>query len=468
MSMNPEHYVRYIFDAVAFVVEVIGVIPDVAQTKVLRDVSNPDGNIRTAVKSCHGAGKTALLAWIVIWFICTRPFPKIPCTAPSEHQLDDLLWPEIYKWLSESKANLIQFFKWEKKSLFLKEQPERWWARPRVAKVTKGGMGMDEAVGLQGFHEDHLLFVGDEASGIPEAVYGTMQGAVSTCGEMKIVVAGNPNLTTGFFYDAFNKDKHLWNRHTISYLTSKRVKREWAIEMIETYGIQHPWVQVRVLGEFPTKADKGLFDFGQLTQCESLSLDRMGIRTLGVDVARYGDSFTVMTLMSGQVVDAVHKMQSMDIAEIAIEAERIAKVEKCDAVVVDADGVGAGVFDLLTRALRDTEIKVIGWRGGNDPSDPNLFLNARSELNWMLADKVKNLEIQLMEDEKLKRQASAYTYDFNGKGKIVVPLKKVIAKAIGESPDELDSLGYAAVPYLYGSLDRIPQEQSMTADSLIL
>jgi phage terminase large subunit len=468
MLPNPHQWAPYVFDLVAFVENIIGATPDRGQIGPMKSIQDPLGKFRTAIKSCHGAGKTTLLAWILLWFMCTRYFAKVAVTAPTEHQLDDKLWPEVYKWASQSKAGLLSYFEWEKKRFFLKSQHQRWFAVPRVAKVEKGHGGIEEAMGMQGFHEKHFMFLGDEASGIPDAIYGTMQGAVSTCGEMKLVVGGNPNITSGFFYDAFNKQKDLWNTHTISYLDTDLVDNDWALEMIETYGVDHPWVQVKVFGNFPTKMAMGLYDFGAMVQAAELVLARLGKKSLGVDVARSGDAKSVITMMSGPVVDFVNKYRNMKAEELAVEIEYIANSEKCDYVVIDADGMGAAVFDIVEKLLADTDIEVIGWRGGLDAVESHRFANCRAELNWKLAEHIVKGKIQLTDDEDTRRQAAAYTYDFSGKGKILVPEKKKIAKAIGESPDELDSLGYAAVPYIYGDVAEIPREQNVQSKSLIM
>src|SRR5271165_1232266 len=45
--------------------------------------------IRVAVASGHGIGKSALIAWIIKWFIATRPNPQIVVTASSQAQLSN-------------------------------------------------------------------------------------------------------------------------------------------------------------------------------------------------------------------------------------------------------------------------------------------------------------------------------------------------------------------------------------------
>ena len=76
--LSAEAILYYADHPVEFVEDIIRVTPDPEQAKILRSVA---ANPMTTVRSGHGVGKSAVEAWVVIWFICTHPFPKIPCTA---------------------------------------------------------------------------------------------------------------------------------------------------------------------------------------------------------------------------------------------------------------------------------------------------------------------------------------------------------------------------------------------------
>lgn len=144
---------KYIQDPVLFVRNVLKVKPDKWQEECLQAIAN---NGRVAVRSGHGVGKTALESWVILWFLFTRPFPKIPCTAPTQQQLLDILWPEISKWLKRSEL-MDSLFDWQKTKIQNRIFPERWFATARTASKPEN---------MAGFHEEHLLFVIDEASGL--------------------------------------------------------------------------------------------------------------------------------------------------------------------------------------------------------------------------------------------------------------------------------------------------------------
>ena len=91
----------YAHDPVDFVQDIIRAKPDDNQKAILRSL---EAEPMTSVRSGHGIGKSAVESWAVIWYLCTRPYPKIPCTAPTQHQLFDILWAEASKWIRNNPA----------------------------------------------------------------------------------------------------------------------------------------------------------------------------------------------------------------------------------------------------------------------------------------------------------------------------------------------------------------------------
>lgn len=98
--LSNEAILYYANHPVEFIQDILKAAPDPEQKKILQSLV---ANQMTSVRSGHGIGKSAVEAWSVIWFICTHPYPKIPCTAPTQHQLFDILWAEISKWKRNNK-----------------------------------------------------------------------------------------------------------------------------------------------------------------------------------------------------------------------------------------------------------------------------------------------------------------------------------------------------------------------------
>ena len=166
----------------AFLEDMLDMDCDDWQGLVASDVANYP---KVAVKSGQGVGKTALEAGLIIWFLVCRPYSKVIATAPTMQQLYDVLWAEISKWLNSSKVKAL--LTWTKTKVYMNGDSERWFATAKTATKPEN---------MQGFHEEHMMIVVDEASGIAdsimEAILGTLTGE-----DNKLLLMGNPNRIEG-------------------------------------------------------------------------------------------------------------------------------------------------------------------------------------------------------------------------------------------------------------------------------
>jgi hypothetical protein len=230
--------VRYAKEPVRFVRDVINATPDPWQEEALQALA--DGK-HVAIRSGNGVGKSALLAWIVIWYLSTRPYPKIPCTAPTLHQFRDVLWSEIAYWLSRSKVKPI--LTWTAEKVCMAGQEASWFAVARTATDKES---------LAGFHSPHMLFIVDEASGVEDPTFEAIDGALTTPGAL-VVMTGNPTRLSGYFYEAFTKHPELWHTIQVSQYDCPRIPRPNIQRLIDSYGEDSNYVRVHVLGQFPCR-----------------------------------------------------------------------------------------------------------------------------------------------------------------------------------------------------------------------
>ena len=72
------------------------------QIRVLRDLGDGLLTVEEAIQiartSGHGIGKSALVAWIILWAISTFEDTKGVVTANTENQLKTKTWAEVAKW----------------------------------------------------------------------------------------------------------------------------------------------------------------------------------------------------------------------------------------------------------------------------------------------------------------------------------------------------------------------------------
>ena len=194
-------------DPVMFFREVLNFEPDEWQAEAARDLA---ANPKVSIKSGQGVGKTGLEAAVFLWFITCFPYPRIVATAPTKQQLHDVLWSEISKWMSKSEL-LSMLLKWTKTYVYMVGNEKRWFGVARTATKPEN---------MQGFHEDNMLFIVDEASGVAdpimEAILGTLSGSNN-----KLLLCGNPTRTSGTFYDSHTRDRALYKFRY--FVTSNRI-----------------------------------------------------------------------------------------------------------------------------------------------------------------------------------------------------------------------------------------------------
>jgi phage terminase large subunit len=236
-----KHYRENPYD---FVVWILGVTPNEQQAEVLRSLPKSK---RIAIRSGNGVGKTALESWIILWFMYSFPNCRIPCTAPTNHQLNDVLWSEIKKWLNQSK--LGDMIEWTATELHNKHFPDTWFAVARASS---------EPTNFQGFHEENILFVIDEASGVADEIWEAVRGSLTTQNAY-CLICGNPNYLEGFFYKAFHQNADMWRTFHFSSLDSSNVTRDFIDEIVRDFGIDSNVYRVRVLGEFPLEEGVNLY-----------------------------------------------------------------------------------------------------------------------------------------------------------------------------------------------------------------
>ena len=150
-----ERVVIYRSNPVAFAQEVLLFQPDEWQTEALQDLADSP---KVAIKSGQGVGKTGMEAVALLWFLCCFPYPRIVATAPTKQQLHDVLWSEVSKWMGKSPL-LTEILKWTKTYIYMVGNEKRWFAVARTATKPEN---------MQGFHEDNMLFIVDEASGVAD------------------------------------------------------------------------------------------------------------------------------------------------------------------------------------------------------------------------------------------------------------------------------------------------------------
>lgn len=431
-----------------FAREVIKFDPDEWQLKVLDDLVN---HTHVSVRSGQGVGKTGLESVVTLWFLTCFPFPKVVATAPTRQQLHDVLWAEISKWQSKSPL-LKELLKWTKTKIYMRKHEERWFATARTATKPEN---------MQGFHEDNMLFIVDEASGVAdnimEAILGTLSGENN-----KLLMCGNPTKISGVFYDSHNRDRSHYKSHKVSSMDSSRTSKKNIDMLLEKYGHDSDVARVRVYGEFP-RAEADTFiplEIVELAKESEAKVNRsITVGDLGVDVARFGDDETVICKRIDGVVYPLVTYRKQDttvttgyVIKAAKEMLKNNTHLKQIYIKVDDSGVGGGVTDQLNEIVKQERLpfKVFPVINNGTADDAEHYENVGTE-QWGVVREILNDDFsnymtgketttRLPNDQKLISQLTTRKYRMTSRGKIALERKEDMKKRGLQSPDRADAV----------------------------
>lgn len=424
-----------------FVRDVFGAEPDGWQDEALEAFPH---NPRIALKASKGPGKTALEAWLAWNFLLTRPHPKIAATSITAENLADNLWTEMAKW--QHRSNLLKSaFTWTKTRIFANQHPETWWMSARTWPKTASAE--EQADTLAGLHADYILFIIDESGGIPPAVLVSAEATLASCVEGHIVQGGNTNSSEGMLYEAAITQRGKW--YVISVTgdpedpkRSPRVDEQWARDLIERYGREHPYVQVNVLGQFPSSSFNALLSLDDIREAQRRSYTDSDIshhpRILGVDVALYGDDASVIFPRQGLVAFSPERHRNI---EPHLGAGRVASRWRdwdADACFIDNTG-GYGASWISHLRLMGMQPMGVGF--AQSPNDPQ-YSNKRAEIYFLAAQWVKEggqlppPNVPGMPELAAALTQTTYTAR---RDKLLIEPKELVKERIGYSPDDADA-----------------------------
>ncbi len=421
------------------------------------DANSPDadlaGALRIAVASGHGIGKSALVAWTILWALCTLPHTRATVTANTGDQIRTKTWPEVAKWF-----NLLicrHWFAFEAGGIRARSEISK---TPEVAKtwrcdaVTWSETNTSAFVGLHNKGR-RLLLVFDEASEIADRVWEVAQGAMTDAGtELLWLAFGNPTSTTGRFRECFpgGRFAHRWRARQID---SRSVAGTGAAEIaqwVEDWGEDSDFVRVRVRGQFPRGGSLQFIDGETVERAarrEATSHLRQPV-ILGVDVARFGDDQQVIAARRG--LDArtipLRRYRGLDLVTFSAQVAEAALVDNARAVFIDAGGMGAGVVDMVRAMLPGRFVAGVNFGGRADRHALGAGRGAELPLT---ADKAAEMWASLRhwlqdgaipDDAELKAELTGRQYGFDTHSAIRLERKEDMKKRGLASPDVADAL----------------------------
>jgi hypothetical protein len=393
---------------------------------------DPQTTIREAISSGHGIGKSTEVAWIILWFMSTRPHCAGVVTANTTSQLTTKTWRELALW--HKRALNGHWFNWSATSFKHIDHPETW----AVHAVPNTEHNSEAFAGL---HAADVLIIYDEASGIPDKIWEVSEGAMTTPRACWFAY-GNPTKNVGRFVDCFGQDASRWTTRKIDSRTCKMTNKKEIAEWVRIYGEDSDFVRVRVRGEFPRTGSMqfmptDLVDMAMHREVPLESYMHLPV-VVAVDVARYGDDKSVIVVRQGRKVHEMKRFRGLSTMELATEVAIVMRQVRPAVTFVDGVGVGAGVVD----RLRMLGYEIIEINAGAKPDDDEIYYNKRAEM-W---DRLRMWLRQggdIPLDQELRKALIGVEYGYDDKERMRLERKADMKKRGLDSPDEGDALAYS-------------------------
>lgn len=405
---------------------------------------------RTAVRSCHGVGKSHIASRVAAWWLDVHPPGQafVVTSAPTFAQVRAILWRYIRQL--HKKADLPG-----------KVNQTEWSLDGELVAFGRKPADHDEAA-FQGIHALYVLVILDEACGIPEQLW-VAADSLTTNPDCRMLAIGNPDNPQSHFAKVCAPGSG-WHTIGISAFDSPNmtgeevpdelgrllVGREWIEEKATEWGVDNPIYISKILGEFPPD------DPNSVVRASDVALCRVGSDMpladhellpveLGVDVGGGGDE-TVIRERRGPVAGREwrhHSDRSEEIAPLVLHAIR---ETGATAVKIDRIGVGAGLIGELRNMGSNGlhKARIVPVNVAENAHDEVKFANLRAQIWWEIGR--INAERRLWDLSGMENadttcaQLLAPRWSTDTKGRIIIERKDEVIKRLGRSPDNADAL----------------------------
>ncbi len=411
--------------------------------------------IGISIMAGRGPGKDAFAAWAIIWFMTCFENPKIPCTAPSAGQLQSVLWSEIAKWLDlrDTDGNNVclvrDWFELQSTRMFYKHpdlniRGKRWFAEARTVSQNQSHERQTQT--LAGRHEKYMLYIIDEAAGVPDPVFDVSEGALTQkCNIMLIIF--NPVKRNGFaFKTHYGKpgEKARWIRLRWDAEKSDLVTKEHIDGLAEEHGRESNFFLVHVKGLPPRiESDTMIPDDWVAAAIERNDEIMPAVddpKVMGVDPALGGGSEAVVSIRHGarQTEQLIYPLIA-DPDELGKHVVNKANEIDADAVFIDTIGIGIAVYQYVRKYYDRSKVHAVDVR--RKTSEFSKCHRLRDELWWKARERFRLGTVGIIEDEVLRSQlASIKMIEPSTEGKFRAETKPMMKTRNAGGLDRADAL----------------------------
>lgn len=408
--------------------------PEPYQIEVMRAVAN--GERRISMRSGRRVGKTALLDWLSIWFPMTRADARVLVTAPSAAQLEDAYIPGFRQWVQKLPPEVFDLWNITADRFTFKMAERQGFENFVTVRTARA----DSPESLQGINAENILVLVDEAAGVADINFEAISGSLASA-KSCLVLTGNPNRRSGFFYETHTRFADKWKTFHINSEESPRVSREWIDEKREQWGRDSNAYRIHVLGEFPTEEDDKFIPVHLVEGAIGRDILPYGPWVWGLDVARQGDDLSALCKRrTNAVVGAVKAWRKMDTMEtvgmVRHEWEQTPPDQRPTDIFVDPINMGGPVAD----RLREIGLPAVDVNVSELPANPNSQGDRLRDELWIKGREwLESRDAVLPKDERLREELITPKIGFTSSGKIKVESKDKMRSRGVVSPNCADA-----------------------------
>jgi hypothetical protein len=407
------------------------------------------------IGSGHSLGKDYICAAAGLWFLDTFTPSIVILTAPTDRQVQKIMWGEtLNKWNKRKIPLGGKAFT----SPYIEIQKDNWYLLGFTTR--ESGPSMESGGGkFQGFHSPNICVIASEAQAIEDNIYDQIDGITSSENVLSIFI-GNPTRAKGRFAAGLRDKTNniVFNFSCLenpNYIERKTVipglaSYEWVEDKRKRWGEEDPrWIG-RVLGQIPTQALNNTFPEWLLNHIKSRHglLARFG-ENAGVAIDPAGEGVDDNVFMAGKNGEPLNIFTKtiMSPTESALKGVEMCKQVDGNFIITDCDGLGIGIYQELIRLDKQflQGIQLIKFHGSSksevrEIKDKPMCENLRSEAAFVAQARAKAGKASIDPlDQELFEDLGEEEFFTNGKGLLQIEPKVDIKERLGRSPGRGDA-----------------------------
>jgi len=374
---------------------------------------------RVAVKAANGSGKTTQLgAPLAVWNAVAFPDSLTIVTAGVYRQIKEQFFPAIQRF----------------SPLF----PEWKFLDAEVVTHTGSriiGFSTDDSGRFEGWHNENLLVICDEAKSIPDTIFN----AIERCQPTRLLLISSPGSPSGTFYRAFTKDKRFYKTFSVIAKDCPHIPPEWIAEQIEKHGEDSPLIRSMIHAEFEKDGEDGsLISLHNLENCMANppAFEEGSVQAF-CDFAAGGDE-NVLAVKRGNKVTIVKAWRERNTMAAVGKFVSLFKEQRLspDQIYGDGSGLGKPICD----RLKEIDWPISPINNGAKSRESRYYLNLGTEMWATGARQIELGEIILPQDDALFGQLTTRRAFLNSRGQVQLESKEQMKRRGCPSPDRADAV----------------------------